>query len=82
MQDPLDHLKQVISAPRFAEYARTASSDADAVGRYVWNTRLCEALYPSLNGLEPNLTLITRHVDRFDEFFPRGWASCRTGVLG
>ena len=52
MQDPFLDLKVAISNVRFAEYARTASNDAEALARYVWNARLCEALYPALLHVE------------------------------
>lgn len=52
MQDPLFALRVAISPQRFAEYAKTAPSDAETVGRYVWNARLSEALYPALLHLE------------------------------
>lgn len=55
MQDLLTDFRCAISAERFAEYRRTAASDAEAVGRYVWNARLSEALYPALLHLEVSL---------------------------
>jgi hypothetical protein len=52
MQDSLSDLRAAVSQQRFAEYTRTASGDAEAIGRYVWNGRLSEALYPALMHLE------------------------------
>jgi hypothetical protein len=44
-------LKQSLSASRFAGYHQRGS-EADALAKYLWNTRLCEALYPTLQMLE------------------------------
>lgn len=53
MQDYLVlDLKRALSTERFSEYASTAANDREAIGRYLWNTRLSEALYPSLENLE------------------------------
>lgn len=52
MQDPLSEVRQALSAERFAEYRKTAIDDTEAVGRYLWNTRLCESLYPTIQFLE------------------------------
>lgn len=52
MQDPLLDAKTALSLERFAEYRKTAADDSEALARYTWNTRLCEALYPSLHYFE------------------------------
>lgn len=52
MQEPFSQLKGVLSGERFAEYRKTAADDVEAIARYVWNARLCEALYPGLLHLE------------------------------
>jgi len=52
MQDPFVDAKAVLSEERFAQYRATAADDSDALARDVWNTRLCEALYPSLQYFE------------------------------
>jgi hypothetical protein len=54
-QDPLAPLKGAISRERFAPYAATARHDVEAIGRYVWNTRLAESLYPALLHFEVSL---------------------------
>lgn len=47
------HFQQAISAPRLTGYADPADQDLmPAVGRYLWNTALCEALYPPVHGVE------------------------------
>ncbi len=51
-QDPLSGFKAAISEERFTGYRRTAASAVEAVGRYTWNPRLSEALYPALLNFE------------------------------
>jgi hypothetical protein len=46
-----ENLKKSLSASRFSGYHQRGS-EADALAKYLWNTRLCEALYCSLQMLE------------------------------
>jgi len=46
-----DNLKKSLSASRFAGYHQRGN-EVDALAKYLWNTRICEALYPSLQMLE------------------------------
>ena len=45
-------LTRGISAPRFASYAAKGGGEISALERYLWNTALCEALYPTFQILE------------------------------
>lgn len=45
-------LERVLSRTRLESYERIASDEKDALCRYIWNTALCEALYPSFQILE------------------------------
>ena len=49
--DFFDNLKKSLSASRFSGYHQRGD-EADALAKYLWNTRICEALYPSLQMLE------------------------------
>lgn len=49
--DFFDNLKKSLSASRFLGYHQRGN-EADALAKYLWNTRLCEALYPGLQMLE------------------------------
>jgi len=86
MQDPLSALRASTSPERFREYSRTASSDAEAVGRYVWNARLSEALYPALMHLE--IALRNNMHMAISGRFPNGpwnnvpcWMDCTVPIL-
>lgn len=48
-------ITRCLSAERMAAYRPGAAGDEDALARYLWNTALCEALYPSLHFLEVGL---------------------------
>ncbi len=54
MQEPyLASIRKIVSSERLAPYCMTTGdTDIDIIGRYLWNTALGEALYPSLQGLE------------------------------
>lgn len=52
MQGHVDGIIRSLSAERFRQYRLTAVDDGEALGRYVWNTRLSEALYPAVHCLE------------------------------
>jgi hypothetical protein len=45
-------LERVISAPRFEAYRRSGETREEALCKYLWNIKLCEALYPALQVLE------------------------------
>ena len=56
MQSDLDLailFQDAVSAPRLTSYLEDGDENlVPAVSRYVWNTALCEALYPSVHGVE------------------------------
>ena len=43
---------RALSSPRFDSYAAKGGGDIQALQRYLWNTSLCEALYPTFQILE------------------------------
>ncbi|HEX2204843.1 MAG TPA: hypothetical protein VHG91_16155 [Longimicrobium sp.] len=45
-------LQKALSHERFAAYRRPGCGDVEALANYLWNTALCEALYPAVQGLE------------------------------
>ena len=45
-------LRRVCSLERLDAYRITGENEIDALTSYLWNTALCEALYPSLQNLE------------------------------
>src|SRR5258708_254529 len=45
-------LSRTLSPARFGSYKRQTDKDHDALCKYVWNTLICEALYPSFQILE------------------------------
>ena len=45
-------LTRALSSPRFDSYAAKGGGDIQALQRYLWNTALCEALYPTFQILE------------------------------
>ena len=45
-------LERVLSRPRLASYAQPGGPIEDALCRYLWNTAICESLYPSFQILE------------------------------
>jgi hypothetical protein len=46
-------LRDALSEPRFEAYRTSATTtDLECLARYVWNTALCEALYPTVQHLE------------------------------
>lgn len=47
-----DSLQQALSVPRFDAYRRPGGGDVETLCNYLWNTALCEALYPAVQGLE------------------------------
>src|SRR5215218_9061396 len=49
---PIESLWRLVSAERIGAYRRGAADDEQVLARYLWNTALCEALYPSLHFLE------------------------------
>jgi hypothetical protein len=49
--DFFENLKKSLSASRFSGYHQRGN-EADALAKYLWNTRICEALYPTLQMLE------------------------------
>lgn len=55
MQDPLIEIRRALSPERLGAYARGGRDELDALALYLWNTTLCEALYPMLHGLEISL---------------------------
>jgi hypothetical protein len=64
-------LSLVYSLERLAAYRQQGDDDAAVLARYLWNTLLSEALYPSLQSLEVALrnslhTAITRSYGRAD----------------
>jgi hypothetical protein len=48
----IEPLWRLMSAQRIAAFRRGDGSDEEVLARYLWNTALCEALYPSLHFLE------------------------------
>jgi hypothetical protein len=49
----INDIEKCLSADRLSAYrVSPGEPPAETMGRYVWNVALCEALYPSLNGLE------------------------------
>ena len=46
------HGERVISTPRLDSYRRNSEAPEEALCKYLWNIRLCESLYPSLQVLE------------------------------
>jgi hypothetical protein len=46
---------RVCSSDRIEAYRNAGEDDLEALTRYVWNTSLCESLYPSLQNLEIGL---------------------------
>lgn len=51
----LSALRTALSEERLSTYRRSGQSDADVLANYLWNLALCEALYPSLQGIEVTL---------------------------
>jgi hypothetical protein len=47
----LSQLERVLSKPRLSSYGQTGTLE-DALCRYLWNTAICESLYPSFQILE------------------------------
>lgn len=45
-------LTRSLGSARLLSYRKANESELDAVARYVWNVRLCEALYPAFHFLE------------------------------
>ena len=45
-------IRECTSTKRIERYRHPHDSNEDVVARYLWNTCLCEALYPSLQSLE------------------------------
>jgi hypothetical protein len=45
-------IERVLSKPRLDSYRQHGESNEKALSRHLWNTALCEALYPSLQTLE------------------------------
>ncbi|MGC3960474.1 MAG: hypothetical protein QM813_21860 [Verrucomicrobiota bacterium] len=45
-------LERVLSKDRFDSYRQTGKSDKDALTLHIWNTALCESLYPTFQMLE------------------------------
>jgi hypothetical protein len=60
-------LYAALSNERLSSYARAGTNYHAAIGTYLWNMALCEALYPVLQGLEIVLrnTLDTAIADRY-----------------
>jgi hypothetical protein len=55
-QPPLfQQLKKACSPDRVEAYRNSGEDDIETMARYVWNTCLCEALYPSIQNLEIGL---------------------------
>ena len=48
----LEAFVQALSPERLAPYQRDNADEVTALARYLWNTALCEALYPSLQHVE------------------------------
>jgi hypothetical protein len=48
-------LKRACSPDRIEAYRNSGDDDHEALARYVWNTCLCESLYPALQNLEIGL---------------------------
>ncbi len=51
-QEFLTDALRLISEPRLRAFRGSSGSDEDALCRYLWNIALCEALYPTFQGLE------------------------------
>ncbi len=47
-----ERLNRTLSPARFGSYKKQTGHDHDALCKYVWNTLICEALYPSFQILE------------------------------
>ena len=45
-------IQRSVSRPRMDSYKQIGGTDQEALCRYLWNTALCEALYPSFQILE------------------------------
>jgi len=59
--DFFDKLERVVSKPRFDSYKKNVSTNREALGRYIWNTSICESLYPSFQILEVGFRNAVHH---------------------
>jgi len=79
----IESLWRLVSAQRIGAYRRGESSDEEVLARYLWNTALCEALYPSLHFLEVALRNLV--FEAADAAYPPDQAAAswleRPGVL-
>jgi hypothetical protein len=46
------NVERALSSTRFAGYKQHGETDTEALAKYVWNTLLCESLYPGFHILE------------------------------
>ena len=47
-----ENITHAVSEARLAPYSKDNATESTILARYLWNTALCESLYPCLNGLE------------------------------
>ncbi len=75
-------LINVLSAPRLGAYRQRPDEEPQVViGRYKWNIRLCQALYPALGHLEIALRN-SLHNALTSYCKSTGWYMCQPSVLG
>jgi hypothetical protein len=81
MSTSFQQLSETLSIDRLSSYYRSATDpELDVLERYLWNTALCEALYPVLQGFEVGFRNAI-HNAASQHFGTQFWFQVNTGIL-